>query len=74
MLIADVLGAHLASKRRVGGRGSAPPMIETCLLLNVSVCPATETNNAELITRKSKVFVYYAIVPQEGGGPLPDSY
>ena len=50
-LIADVLGAHLMSKGRVGGRGSAPPKIETCSLLNVSVCPATETNNVSSCTK-----------------------
>ena len=50
-LIADVLGAHLATKKDGEGKMSSSldaPMIETCSLLNVSVCPATETNNVSV--------------------------
>lgn len=44
-LIADVLAAHLVTKEGTEKRTDSVPAIETCSLLNVSICPATETNN-----------------------------
>lgn len=52
-LIADVMAAHLVTKERAEKK-KAPsisiPAIETCSLLNVSICPATETNNVSTVS------------------------
>ena len=47
-LIADVLAAHLVTKKGAEKRKESIPAIETCSLLNVSICPATETNNVSV--------------------------
>ena len=46
-LIADVLAARLPKsvRARPGPSSSVSPVFETCPYLNISLCPATETNN-----------------------------
>ena len=53
-LIADVAGAYVSENS-----GSPPPKFQTCELLNVSICPATEQNNVSdgaVVTKNSIQF------------------
>ena len=42
-LIADIAGTFISDKS-----GSPPPNFQTCELLNISICPATEQGNVSI--------------------------
>ena len=42
-VIADIAGTFIAEKS-----GSTPPQFQSCELLNVSICPATEQGNVRI--------------------------